>query len=182
LALQGNESTGEEIIFRWREERESQELVQIPKDFYQRAVSYISDLKSGTVGDELENSVKRLEAEMLKKVLTDFFCIRLRKLLDLVSEGRAVDRGLLAPQEIEVFELILRVIETFQEGGIKKSSKIEGSKKGKEGVLVFFKKPHPPFIATDGRIYGPFSPEDIAVLPSEDAERLIDSGVAESPG
>ena len=56
-------------------------------------------------------------------------------------------------------------------------SRIEGEEKPKK-MLVRFVQEIPAIVGSDMKTYGPFKPEDIATLPTENARILIKRGVA----
>jgi DNA replication factor GINS len=92
-----------------------------------------------------------------------------------------VPREVLTEEEEKLHGEILPLAEAYQtflkdilQGHL---SRIEREEKPKK-LLLRFVQEIPAIVGSDMKTYGPFEPEDIATLPSENARILIKQGVA----
>ena len=160
----------------WRRERESEELVKLPEDFGRRVQEYIGSVKHHLkVSDKqsLSFELKKAELEAVTSLLNELFELRLRKILNLVlQEG--------SPENLFDFEsrIYLNLLESVKEykRRVRELMVSVAYRDWREVestlIPVYFLKEHDRIISSDRRIYGPFKPGDIAVLPSENAKVL----------
>jgi len=109
--------------------------------------------------------------------------IRLRydKALKKSLARETVAREVLTEEEEKLYGEILPLAEAYQaflrdilQGRL---SHVEKEEKPKR-ILLRFVQEIPAIVGSDMKTYGPFEPEDIATLPSENARILIKQGVA----
>ena len=160
----------------WRRERESEGLVKLPEDFARRVQEYVGSVKHYLkVSDRqsLSYELKRAELEAVTSLLNELFGLRLRKILNLVlQEG--------SPENLFDFEsrIYLNLLESVKEyrRRVRELTVSVAYRDWREIksilVPVYFLKEHGKIITPDRRVYGPFKPGDIAVLPPENAKIL----------
>ena len=160
----------------WRRERESGELVKLPEDFAQRVQEYIGSVKHYLkVSDRqsLSYELKRAELEAVTSLLNELFRLRLRKILNLVLQESS-------PENLFDFEsrIYLNLLESVKEyrrrvGELMVSVAYRDWREIKSNLIpVYFLREHERIVGPDRKIYGPFKPGDIAVLPPENAKIL----------
>ncbi len=185
--------TYETLFDLFRNERK-EELQQLPATFYEDFVAYLKEKSSE--GD----NVKQLQN--IHKLVRDIYEMRERKIVNLAivaARGSQVStQGLLKP-ELELFDQVLTLLKGSRGevlarllrgevpgsdlGGTPAAEKQEEKPEGqKETVLVQFILHVPKFVGTELEIYGPFEPGDMATLPTEIAQVLIEKKRAASLG
>ena len=114
-------------------------------------------------------------------MVKELFQFRYKKLREKALARETVPSGILIEEEEKVYGEILPLAEAFQaflkdilQGRLSRIEKEEKPKK----ILLRFVQEIPAIVGSDMKTYGPFKPEDIATLPSENARTLIKQGVA----
>jgi len=160
-----------------RKEKDSKELQALPENFLGDVREYIEDKKKRFEGKELDEILKKLKKQFedFEILLNSLFFIRLKKILDLACLAK--DSGIsksdierMLPEEREFFE---RVVEEIEKLNKNIDDKIKEKKDLKNNILVRFKEDIPE-INYESVVYGPFEKGDIANLPKEIAEILIE--------
>jgi len=136
----------------YEREVRSRELGKLPRDFYRRAVGLL-----GSEGSQL---------------LAELFLCRLAKIVGLLVRGEDVDPSFLAEEEVRVLRSVREALSSLRRG-----AGAGGGERKSGNALVVFAEPHPPLMAADGSVYGPFARGDVAYLPRADALRLQGRGV-----
>lgn len=173
----------------WKKEIESDELVELPSDFYLQVAGYFKRLRE----EERMIDKKTLKANLLKvelsnaqRIFTQLAKVRCRKLIRLLIEGGKIphdaladhERNILAKTESSFADAFRKFIDKVLAGYVLKGS-IERPRKM---VVVRFIKDVPAIIGADMKAYGPFKCEDVASLPVENARILIKQKLAEEIG
>ncbi len=185
-----------------RKERGSPKLVQLPPNFFEAAFNYLKKKR------ELAKDRKdELEIRNAERLIKDIFTIREKKILNfaLLYVVTNILPENLTEEEREFFEKLVVLLKSRRDAFFsekpkeetevqkieeevvqKKEEKMEEAKKEEikekveEGyVKVKFKEEIPQFVGIDEKVYGPFSPGDIAVLPKENAELFVNAEMAE---
>ncbi|MEM2939171.1 MAG: hypothetical protein QXU95_02710 [Candidatus Bathyarchaeia archaeon] len=175
-----------DVLFEaWRKEKENPDLQSLPKDFYAQLSDYVGRVREERRMMDEESVRGRLlkrEEENIKRMISDLIKTRYEKMMKmairreiapltaLTSEEESLYDGLLF--QAEIYEDLLKDILQGQRPKIKKS-------RNKGFIVVRILKEIPrQFIGADMKVYGPFKPEDITVLPEENAKALIKQGAA----
>ena len=168
----------------WVKEKETLHVQHLPKNFYTKIASYIKKIKEeNRMLDKKTTKAKLLDYEFnnVKLMIEELFILRFRKIQQSSLSGGAVARDVLTLEEEKLFLEVFSLTEAYHDFSRNiirgNSSKIEKSEKPKMKVLRFVKE-IPALMGSDMKTYGPFWPEDIATLPSENARILIKQGVA----
>ncbi len=180
-----------------RNEKKREELQKLDKDFFTDLVSYIKEKKelvSKKTDSDLFSSVEheksRKQLENIKALTKELYERREKKIVNmaLISSrtGSIMDMSALLEPEKELFENLTEVLSEYRTSVLLKLMKaqVPGSVQVKDECkrttrLVRFLQPVPKFLGEEEQIYGPFEKEDIANLPENIAELLINKGRAE---
>jgi len=172
-----------ELYEAWRREKENVDLQLLPKDFYVKLGEYVRRIREESrLLDEKTTRGRILmhEAENVRKMVEELVLLRREKTVRLVSLGEAPSLEGLAKEEEELVKTVAPSFESFQtllkeivSGRVSQASR----EKPKKRVLRFLKET-PAIIGADMKTYGPFKPQDVASLPTENAKILTRQGVA----
>ena len=150
---------------------------------------------------ELFNQEEKIKTEKqltnVKKILREFYEKREKKIINMAldksrTKSDLIDTSALIDPEKSLFESLVRTLDSYRENVLLKildmqaPSKVE-EKEFKEAIeltqdkpteekstkLLRFKHAVPKFVGLEGEEFGPFEEEDIASLPKEIAEVLI---------
>ncbi|RLJ06923.1 MAG: hypothetical protein DRP12_03215 [Candidatus Aenigmatarchaeota archaeon] len=146
-------------------EKSTEKLVRLPEGFFSEVRAYLQK--------KTEAEKERWEIESAKELVKSLLMIREGKLLRLARDS--VRLGLkpenLLEEEKEFFDEIARAVRKWQE-------KREGIFQDGGKVMVVLQKDFPDFVGPDLKVYGPFKVGDVANLPAENANILIEKGIA----
>lgn len=174
----------DDLFSAWKREMESLELQSLPKDFYARLADYVRRIREERrMMDEesLRGKLIQLEEEKVKKMITDLIQTRYIKVLQLVMSGGTIPLSSLTEEEEKLYSNLMvgrRALETllndilFGQRPRVKQSVPSGF------TVIRILKEIPQIVGVDMKVYGPFKPEDIAVLPEENARVLVKQGAA----
>jgi DNA replication factor GINS len=171
----------------WKKEKEDPKIQPLDKCFYAELSIYLKALK-----DEIELlDDKTLLAHLalekqknLEKIITDLIQIRYTKISTALFNGEQIPSNYLTSEEDIIctsISLTMNQIKNFTRKTLKGQSlnTKESKRTEKSKILVVrFLKDIPAIVGSNMKIYGPFKIEDVASLPSENAESLIKRGVA----
>jgi DNA replication factor GINS len=184
----GSEGDGinlyDQLYEAWKKEKEIVELQKLPRNFYAKLADYVKKIREGNrMLDEKTTKAKLMnrEFENAKNMVKELVQLRRDKILTKVADRKTVPREVLTEEEEKLHGEIFPLAEAYQtflkdilQGRL---SSIEEEEKPKK-MLVRFVQEIPAIVGSDMRTYGPFKPEDIATLPTENARILIKQGVA----
>lgn len=169
----------------WKGELQSIELQEIPTGFYSELADFIVKFKEETrMLDKKAAKARLLKHELrnVKLMAQDLLRARYAKILKKSSEGQRFPDGILTSEEERLLTGILPFAEAFQgftrnllQGRLIKMSVEQDHRTD----LLRFLKEVPAIIGADMKTYGPFVPEDVASLPSENSKILIKQGLAQ---
>ena len=175
----------DELYEVWKNEKVRENEIQLlPNDFYSRIAVYIKKMKEeNRMLDRKTTKAKLLENEFrnTKLMVSEVFLTRYRKFHSMVFSKEIISKNVLSEEEKKLYGEVSSFVEAchiFYKDLLRgRLLKIE--KAGKQVMLVLrFVKEIPALVGADMKTYGPFFPEDIATLPSENARILIKQGVA----
>lgn len=174
----------DELFDAWKKEIESRELQPLPKDFYSRVADYMRRIREEMRlldMESLRGKLIQVEEENVKKMISDLIKIRYLKILQLIEKNDIVPLDLLTDEEESLYNalsagkmILYRLLSDILRG---QKLKIEQSRLRGFSVVRILRE-IPQIIGVDMKVYGPFKPEDIAVLPEENARALIKQGAA----
>jgi len=196
----------DELYQAWKAENEHKQDIQpLPKDFFTKLAQYFRRLKeeSRMLDDKTVRAQLLLEESRNVKMLSEeLIRLRYEKVLEKTRAGENVSADGLAVGEeklfkevgysAEAYENFLRDVlsgkstnvktgnaEETSNANIKDSlSEGEAAVVGEKKSVLRFVKSVPGIIGADMKPYGPFKPEDVASVPSENAKVLVKQGLA----
>ena len=174
----------DELYAAWKKEKENMEIQRLPKNFYAKIAEYVGKIREERrMLDKKTTKAKLLNREFksVKNMAEELIRLRYDKALKKSLARETVPRGILIEEEEKLYGEILPLAEVYQaflRGVLRgRLSSIEREEKPKT-ILLRFVQEIPAVVGSDMKTYGPFEPEDIATLPSENAQILIKQGVA----
>jgi DNA replication factor GINS len=174
----------DELYEAWKKEKENVEIQRLPKNFYAKIADYVKKIREERrMLDKKTTKAKLLNREFksVKNMAEELIRLRYDKALKKSLARETVPREVLTEEEEKLYGEILPLAEAYQaflkdilQGRLSRIEKEEKPKK----MLLRFVQEIPAIVGSDMKTYGPFEPEDIATLPSENARILIKQGVA----
>jgi len=174
----------DELYEAWKKEKENVEIQGLPKNFYAKIAEYVKKIREEhRMLDKKTTKARLLKREFknVKNMTEELIRLRYDKALKKSLAREIVPREVLTEEEKKLYGEILPLAEAYQaflkdilQGRLSHIEKEEKPKK----ILLRFVQEIPAIVGSDMKTYGPFEPEDIATLPSENARILIKQGVA----
>jgi DNA replication factor GINS len=161
-------------------EEQSEKLLQLPDDFYVAVASYAQLLKrtSSSSSSELANRLIAKQLELLASMVQDLVRVRMSK----ASSQKAIPQ--LLPEERYVCSMkrtYARKLDSFIEAvasGQPSIVELERKSELARSTTVRFLKHVDELVGLDLKRYGPYEPEDLALIPAANADLLVASGEA----
>lgn len=170
-----------------RKEKYSEEIQPIPKAFFKEVAEYINDKKHiiSKEGDMFSEAILKTKKQLDNSLalIKELMLRRKKKILNLAF--LAAETGIskkdfenMMPQEKELFESIAKEMEKAN----KNVSNLLNGSAGKElqNRLIRFKSDVQGFMDPEGNILGPFKKGELANLPREIVQILIQDNKAEA--
>lgn len=174
-----------ELLQMYEQEIGKDELTKIPSDFYVRVADYIRRLKEeGRMLDKrtVKANLLRKEMQNAKRMTLMLIQVRYTKIVKKTERMENVSPELLTSEEQEICTKISALSEKFRgllddilKGSAPKASFVQ---RHRRAILLFLKE-SPPVIGSDMKTYGPFEIEDLASLPVENANIMVNQGSAD---
>jgi len=164
-----------------RQEKYNETLQKLPKNFLEDLKEYIEEKNKSFARSEgaFDEALKKLKKqfENAQSLIEEIFAIRQKKILNLallakISGVTRSDLDNMLLEEKELFQTVLNKVKDIEER--LKAKIIEGKKDLKNNCLIRFKSDTEEFLDGEGNKLGPFKKGDIANLPKEIAEILIE--------
>src|SRR3989344_1932936 len=180
-----------------RREKYEKELQKIDENFFKSIINYMKEkeeLLKKTTLFTLEIDKTRKQIENIKKIIKEIYEKRENKIIQLAlfsSRFNQKQSAALLEEEKPFYESLLNIFNNSRKNilfNVLSSNLpvIETQEKPKElktvqetTKLIRFLHAVPKFVGTDLNIYGPFEAEDIASLPQEISNLLIEKNRAE---
>lgn len=161
-------------------EASSDELHQLPADFYLKVAQYSQRLRRTTVSGNSEAVIRLVarQTEMLNSMVRQLLALRVEKgakqeaFVKLLPEERYVCSAKL--RSARRFDIFVDAVSSGQPSFIEYTNKRESAR----STPVRFVKHVDEIIGADLRRYGPFESNDVASIPSSTADVLIAAGSA----
>jgi DNA replication initiation complex subunit (GINS family) len=187
------------LLNAWKKERESSEVQDIPEGFILEMRKYISVLnQTPTDPDTLMGNIVQKERKYAAQMLSELVNNRIEKIILSELNGLPLDAKSLTPEEQKLYSNIRQLIAGYKEGvelpdvekftptpespsvDVAPSSEVIKQSPGKEVemLVVRFLQQVPAIMGIDMKAYGPFSKEDVASIPRQNALNLIRRGIA----
>jgi DNA replication factor GINS len=161
-------------------EIETPTLQSIEPDTFQKIAEALSSLK-GQVYEGIEANVRDRMVEMLE--ISSILMIETRQ-IKISSREETLDYSKLTDEEKYILDgkresnkRVDEVVAALVKGRPKVLESISAKMRSKQ-IVVRFLKPIEAFVGIDMNKYGPYTQEDVASLPFENARSIIDSGGA----
>ncbi|MEQ9715540.1 MAG: hypothetical protein ABGF52_08390 [Candidatus Asgardarchaeum sp.] len=198
-----------EIYSAWKKEKECKEIRPLQRDFFDRVSDYINSLKNeiSEADNEILKELKKRELKYVLFMIQELILRRFKKIMRYIfDENEKPDFERLTDFELkitvfllEISHILEKVIDSISKGerisldqGIPSIVEIKEEKikpirhdleltkeACKEYIIVRIKQDLPEITGVDLNTYGPFKRGDIAKLPKENANLLINDGLAE---
>jgi len=174
-----------ELLQMYEQEIGKDELTKIPSDFYVRVADYVRRLKEeGRMLDRRTVKANLLKKEMqnAKRMTRMLIQVRYMKIVKKAERMETVSPELLTSEEQEICTTVSALSEKFHglsdeilKGHAPRAIIVQRHKR----TVMLFSKEFPSVIGSDMKTYGPFEIEDLASLPIENANIMINQGSAD---
>jgi DNA replication initiation complex subunit (GINS family) len=169
----------------WLKEKQNEELQKLPKDFYAKLSEYTGRIRQeGRMLDQKSAKALLVSQELanVKRLLEELATLRFRKIVKNLASAKSLKKEELTSEEERMLLGLRPVFESFQ-SFLKDSSRgmttrVEEQTDQSKKMLVRFLREAPAIVGADLKVYGPFSIEDVATLPVENARVLIKHNIA----
>lgn len=196
-----------EIYSAWKKEKEYKEIRPLQRDFFDRVSNYINSLKNeiSEANNEILKELKKRELKYVLFMIQELILRRFKKIMRYIfDENEKPDFERLTDFELkitvfllEISHILEKVINSISKGkkisldqeelsivGIKEEKPIKHDleltkETCREYIIVRIKQDLPEITGVDLNTYGPFKRGDIVKLPRENANLLINDGLAE---
>ena len=153
----------------------------IPQDLYRSVALYLKGIRNtNQLSETLVAHLKLREKELVLNLTLNLLKLRLSK----AKSGKGLQEANLLPEEryiLEAEELadrrLNKIENALRNGQVSLLTSIE-ERHIRKLVTIRFLRAFDALVGVDLRRYGPFQPEDVATIPLENAEPLIEQGVA----
>ena len=187
----------------WKRERQRREIQPLPEGFYSAMATYITQLREQsrtTDKTSLRDKLIDKEREHAEKMLQELNQIRLEKLVTAELNGVPTEPLNLTVEE-KILQVELRRLLVTYTQSLKQALKVREQRLEppsltispitpfsiplqpldnlpQEFKIIRFLQPLPAIMGVDMKTYGPFKAEDVASIPTQNAENLIRKGIA----
>jgi DNA replication factor GINS len=171
----------------WKKEKESPGIQHLDKHFFIDIGEYIKELNVEIElldGKTLLAHIALEKQKNLEKIVTDLIQIRYTKISTALVKNQQIPSNNLTLEEDLIYSHLSSTVSNLKSMRRQilkgQAPTIKGIPKREESkvLLVRFLSDMPAIVSSNMKIYGPFKAEDIASLPTENAESLINRGVA----
>ncbi|MBS3073298.1 hypothetical protein J4465_00690 [Candidatus Pacearchaeota archaeon] len=176
----------QEIYDLLRKEKYSEQLQQLPDNFLKEVSIYLNEKKSivdkdqGSLFSDTQK-ITRKQFENAVSLVNELLAVRGKKVLNLSFTAAQTgvskrDTETLLNHEKELFENVVRKLEE-NKAAVTRTLEGEGEQeKDLKNVLVRFKQSVPKFLDLEGKEIGPFNSGDVANIPKEITQILLEEG------
>jgi DNA replication initiation complex subunit (GINS family) len=185
----------DKIQNKWKEEREKEQLTPMNEAFYGAMRDFLK-VRTTKAKEEINPLIKKILEERLDRlrfVINDLLRIRTFKIIQMVLNKQEIEINL-AREEHNFFERMKQIYEVYRKDVFSPKdvaytdldmpsieSTDEHSDDEIEFVAIrFLQSTKNKIQGLDGKTYGPFEPEDVCLLPKENAIGLVRREIAEN--
>ena len=185
----------EKIQDKWTDERGSENLTPMDEIFYSAMRELLKKraIKTKKEINPLIRKIQETRLERIKYVINDLMRIRTTKLITMVMNREKVTVNL-AREEQDFYDRFLQIYDLYRKEVFSPKdvayidiNKLIGKEINEEEeeeidyvAIRFIKKTKTQIQGLDGKTYGPFEPEDVCVIPKENAIGLVRREIAEN--
>jgi DNA replication factor GINS len=187
-----------ELYAAWQTEIDDPALGGLPPDFYAKIAEYLGRIKEeDKVLDKKSVKMNLLtrEAQNVERMLEELLWARYRKIIKMATKTQKLPSELLTPEEAKMCETFAGFTKAYHKFAddlmqgqlvvepIKVTIRIESNAAAPTVQLhklstIRFIKNIPAIMGADMKSYGPFTAEDVASLPLQNAQILVKQGLA----
>jgi len=170
----------------WMVERHNSDLQTLPEGFYAEMTEYVTQLheQAETIDESsIKRRISEKERENAESMFGELSRLRLRKIVEAELDGMAIAGSALTREEKTLHADVRALLSSHQDrlksilrGPVPQVDAKTPSRT--RSRVVMFLQPVPAIMGIDMKTYGPFKPEDVAMIPVENAENLIRRGIA----
>ncbi|MDR2699614.1 MAG: hypothetical protein LBC12_02185 [Nitrososphaerota archaeon] len=173
----------DELYQAWKHELTDPTLGTLPRDFYERITQYLRKIKeenSLTDNKTLKTTLLDKETTNVKHMLGELLWTRYKKLVKFTTQTQKLSTELLAFEEVQIFESFVPFTEAYQKfaKNLLQGQTRQSHQKTRKRITLRFSKETPPIMGADMKPYGPFTVEDIASLPVQNAKIFVKQNLA----
>jgi DNA replication factor GINS len=171
----------------WKIEKLNEELQPLKPDFYEKAFNFLKKLNENdrTIDpNSMRSILLKIERERVNKIISELVEARFKKIYKSLIEDTPLSLDCLTKEEENICN---KMVEGLQFLNIFRAELLQGKALNKSNIrneiaeskiLLRFNKDVPAIMGADMKPYGPFFKEDLAILPIENANALINRDVA----
>ncbi len=180
-----------------RREKDRKDLQKLDENFFANVASYFNDKKSilEKIDNYSEDEADRIKTQIqnAKRIVREIYNAREKKIVEKAiikarTKSDIITTENMLDEEKELFNSLVEILSKERDNVLSKIIKgdripkkvKEKQEVKKKGVLVRFLVQIPEFVGMDGENYGPFNPDEIALLPEKIANILINTDKAEA--
>ena len=185
----------DKIQNKWKEEREKEQLTPMNEAFYGAMRDFLK-VRTTKAKEEINPLIKKILEERLNRikfVINDLLRIRTSKITQMVLSKQEIEINL-AREERNFYERMKQVYDIYRKDVFSPKDvaytdlslpSIETTGEGTEDeiefvAIRFIQSTKNKIQGLDGKTYGPFEPEDICLIPKENAIGLVRREIAEN--
>lgn len=175
----------DELRETWKREFENIDLEKLPPDFYSRVADYLRRLREeGRMLDKRTTKARLLKIELqhVRLMLHELTQARYKKMFREIAKGEKLQSDVLTVEEQKMcigFSPFAETYHNFVKNLLRGQLLGVTIEREHKIAALRFLKDVPAIIGVDMKTYGPFTIEDVASLPSENANILIKQGFTE---
>jgi DNA replication factor GINS len=189
----------DQLFAAWRREIEEASLGGLPPDFYGKIAEYMRRIKEDNELDQKTIKINLLEheAQNVELMLTEILELRYKKIIKIITKNQKIPLELLTVEEGKMagkFATFSAEYQKFKEDlkqgqlatpspikvTIETDNKLTATQTAptQKRLTIRFTKNIPAIMGADMKSYGPFNAEDVASLPTLNAQILVKQGLA----
>jgi len=178
------ETRADKLYRMLEDENNSKEMIKISPDTYQEITAHIKTIraesseKEKTLSSELSLAERRILSNMARRLI-ELRIQKFNKDLDADVSCLTMEERYIVEPLIQSRKRLERIGEGIFNGQVGELAHASESVRQKY-VYATFLQPYAAISGTDLATYGPFEPEDVAILPIENAKSLLKVGIINS--
>lgn len=168
----------------WKAENQNPKLTKLPEDFYSKIADYFKRIKEEIRMIDPKTpkaALLKREQQNLKHMIKELARLRYEKLARMMLSAKETLPECLTDEErlmLKDASNFVREYQNFITDIIQRQVLGREFGKKEKSIVLRFLKDAPSVVGSNLKTYGPFKAEDVASLPVENAEILIQRGLA----